>query len=144
MTTWHEEKLLVDGELVAAEGGATYDTISPSTEEVLGVAADARVGDAERAVAAAKRAFDTTEWSRDKELRRRCLRQLHTALQEHYDDLRDILVHEAGAPVSIIDGAQLKGPIDVVGWFADLLETYEFTEDLGDREAFGLDNHRWT
>jgi acyl-CoA reductase-like NAD-dependent aldehyde dehydrogenase len=144
MTTWHEEKLLVDGELVAAEGGATYETISPSTEEVLGAAADATVADAERAVAAAKRAFDTTEWSRDKELRLRCLRQLHAALQEHYGDLSDILVHEAGAPVSIIDGAQLKGPIDVVGWYAELLETYEFTEDLGDREAFGLQNHRWT
>ena len=36
---WHEEKLLIDGELVDAAGGATFETISPSTEEVLGVVA---------------------------------------------------------------------------------------------------------
>ncbi len=49
MTIWHEEQLLIDGKLVAAEGGATYENISPSTEEVLGVAADASVADADRA-----------------------------------------------------------------------------------------------
>ena len=62
MTIWHEDRLLVDGELVAAEGGATYETIAPATEEVLGTAADASVADAQRAVAAARRAFDTTSW----------------------------------------------------------------------------------
>ena len=36
MTMWHEDRLLVDGELVAAENGATYETISPATEAVLG------------------------------------------------------------------------------------------------------------
>src|SRR3954453_6011773 len=45
---WHEDRLLIDGELVAAEGGATYDTINPATEEVLGASADATVGDARR------------------------------------------------------------------------------------------------
>ena len=77
---WHEDRLLIDGELVRAEHGATYETISPSTEEVLGTAADASVADADRAIAAARRAFDTTTWSRDQELRTRCLRQLHQAL----------------------------------------------------------------
>ena len=41
MTNWHEERLLIDGELVPAAGGATYETINPATEAVLGVAADA-------------------------------------------------------------------------------------------------------
>jgi hypothetical protein len=31
MTLWHEDRLLIDGELVAAENGATYQNISPST-----------------------------------------------------------------------------------------------------------------
>lgn len=38
-------KLLVDGELVDAEGGATDDDIDPATEECIGVAADASPGD---------------------------------------------------------------------------------------------------
>src|SRR3954471_13181058 len=96
---WHEDRLLIDGELVAAEGGATYDTINPATEDVLGSSADATVGDAKRAIAAARRAFDTTEWSRDVGLRQRCLRQFHQALQQNFDALRDILVEEVGAPV---------------------------------------------
>src|SRR5262245_32711110 len=104
MTMWHEDRLLVDGELVPAEGGATYETISPSTEAVLGTAADATVGDAERAIAAARRAFDTTDWSRDVDLRVRCMRQFHRALLDNVEQLREILVHEVGAPVSSTSG----------------------------------------
>ena len=140
---WHEERLLIDGELVGAEGGRTYETISPSTEEVLGVAADATVGDVRRAIAAARRAFDTTDWSRDVALRQRCLQQLHEALVTNKDKVADILVHEAGAPRTIIDGAQLGGPIAVVKWHADLLDSYEFTEDLGNIEGYGSLHHRW-
>jgi acyl-CoA reductase-like NAD-dependent aldehyde dehydrogenase len=143
VTTWHEERLLVDGTLVDASGGTTYDTINPTTGEVLGHAADARVDDAERAIGAARRAFDTTEWSRDRDLRVRCLQQLHAALVEHADDLREILVREVGAPRNSTFGPQLDGPTEVVRWYGELLQTYDFTEDLGEREAFGLNNHRW-
>jgi acyl-CoA reductase-like NAD-dependent aldehyde dehydrogenase len=140
---WHEERLLIDGELVEAEGGRTYETVSPSTEEVLGVAADATVGDMERAIAGARRAFDTTEWSRDVALRQRCLRQLHEALVANKDKIADVLVHEVGSPRSIIVGAQLGGPTAVVKWHADLLDSYEFTEDLGTIEGYGSQHHRW-
>jgi aldehyde dehydrogenase (NAD+) len=140
---WHEERLLVDGELVEAEGGRTCVTESPSTEEVLGVAADASVGDMRRAIAAARRAFDTTDWSRDVALRQRCLRQLHQALVDNADALRQILVHEVGAPVSSTHGPQLDGPTAVVQWHAELLDRYEWTEDLGNIEAYGSQHHRW-
>jgi aldehyde dehydrogenase (NAD+) len=143
MTIWHEDRLLVDGELVAAENAATYETINPATEEVLGTAADASVEDARRAITSARRAFDTTEWSRDHEFRVRCLRQLHQALNDNVEQLREILVQEVGAPVSSTSGPQLEGPIAIVDWYADLLDGYEFTEDLGEREAFGTQNHRW-
>ena len=136
MTIWHEDRLLVDGELVPAEHGATYENIAPATEEVLGTAADASVGDTQRAIASARRAFDTTEWSRDRELRVRCLRQLHQALVDNFDNLGQILVNEVGAPVSSMSGPQLAGPTDVVAWYADLLEGYEFGEDLGERDTF--------
>ena len=81
MTTWHEEQLLIDGELVPAANRATYENVNPATEEVLGVAADANVDDAQRAIGAARRAFDTTTWSRDPAFRQKCLRQLYTALR---------------------------------------------------------------
>jgi aldehyde dehydrogenase (NAD+) len=143
VTLVHEDRLLIDGELVAAEAGATYDTISPSTEAVLGTAADATIADTEHAIAAARHAFDTTTWSRDTELRQRCLRQLHQALVDNAGMLSDILVHEVGAPVSIIGGAQLAGPTAVVRWYAELLDNYDFVDDLGVAEAFGSKHHRW-
>src|SRR4029079_9563563 len=132
VTNWHEELLLIDGELVPATGEATYDTISPSTEEVLGVAADATVDDPRRAVESARRAFDTTGWSTDHALRVRCLRQLDEALRANVEALREIVVHEVGAPVSSTSGPQLEAPIDVVGWYADLAESYDWVEDLGE------------
>src|SRR5262245_5067292 len=92
MAKWHEERLLIDGKLVPAAGGATYETINPATEAVLGRSADASLADAQRAIAAARRAFDTTEWSRERDLRVRCLRQLRTALLDNADSLREILV----------------------------------------------------
>jgi acyl-CoA reductase-like NAD-dependent aldehyde dehydrogenase len=57
---WHEERLLVDGKLVDADDAASFPTINPATEDVLGHAADAGLADAEAAVVAARRAFDET------------------------------------------------------------------------------------
>jgi acyl-CoA reductase-like NAD-dependent aldehyde dehydrogenase len=143
VVTWHEDRLLVDGALVPAAGGRTFETLNPATGQVLGTAADATVADAEGAIAAARRAFDTTEWSRDRDLRVRCLRQLHRALLDRLEPLREILVREVGAPISSTSGPQLEGPIDVVAWYAYLLETYDFTEDLGERDTFAGRHHRW-
>ncbi len=143
MTIWHEEQLLIDGELVPATGGATYENVSPSTEELLGVAADATVDDARRAVGAARRAFDETQWSRDHELRVRCMRQLHQALVDNLDPLRAILVNEVGAPISSTSGPQLEGPVEVLRWYADLLEGYDFVEQLGERDTFAGRHNRW-
>src|SRR5439155_9064300 len=119
------------------------ETVAPATEQVLGVAADATVDDARRAIAAARRAFDTTAWSRDHALRVRCLRQLHDALRANVEGLREIIVQEVGAPVSSTGGPQLEAPMDVVSWYADLLEGYDFVEDLGERDTFAGRHHRW-
>ena len=143
MTIWHEHRLLIDGALVPSSDAGVYDTIDPATERVLGTAADATPDDARRAIAAARRAFDETRWAIDRDLRVRCLRQLHQALLDHADDLREILVRDVGAPVSSTSGPQLAGPTEVVRWYADLLEHYEFVEDLGERDTFAGRHHRW-
>ena len=59
-----ESQLLIDGKLVAG-GGGTFTTVNPATEEVLGTAADADADDMGRAIEAARRAFDDTDWSRN-------------------------------------------------------------------------------
>ena len=68
--------LLVDGGLVPASGGGTFETVNPATEEVLGVAADGTAADMDAAIGAARQAFDESGWATDLELRVRCIRQL--------------------------------------------------------------------
>ncbi len=140
---WHDERLLISGELRPAEGDRTFETINPSTEEVLGTAADASVGDAEAAIAAAREAFDTTDWARDHAFRIECLRQLDAGLRAEKENLRALVIDEIGAPVQLTEGPQLETPIELPGWHADLAERYEWTEDLGNSDFRGSPHHRW-
>jgi aldehyde dehydrogenase (NAD+) len=133
--------LLVDGWLI--EAGRTFASLNPATGEVLGHAADATVQHAEAAVAAARRAFDTTNWSTDVELRARCLDQLHQALTEHREELRELMIAEVGAPRMLTHGPQLDQPVEMVRYYADLLRGYPMTEDLGEAEFLGQRHHRW-
>ncbi|WP_279102476.1 aldehyde dehydrogenase [Gordonia bronchialis] len=133
--------LLIDGKQVAGSGG-TFDIVNPATEEIVGQAADATAEDMSAAIAAARNAFDTTDWSRDHALRARCLRQLRDALLAHADEFREITVAEVGCPVFLTHGPQLEGPITDLGYFADLAETYEWTRDLGEAKPMGLKNRR--
>jgi aldehyde dehydrogenase (NAD+) len=139
---WREERLLIDGELVEATGGATYDNVNPATEEVLGVAADGTVADMDAAIAAARRAFDESRWATDVAFRVACLRQLHQALLAHAEDLRGTVVAEVGAPVALTHGPQLDLPIEGLAWVVDLAERYEWVQDHGDAAPFGVPSRR--
>ncbi len=136
-----ESLLLIDGKLVAGSGG-TFTTVNPATEEVLGVAADADVEDMGRAVEAARRAFDETDWPTNTELRVRCLRQLRDALREHVEELRELTIAEVGAPTMLTAGAQLEGPIDDLEFCATTAETYSWRTDLGVATPQGIKSQR--
>ena len=58
-----ESRMLIDGRLVDAEGGATFDNVNPATEEILGPVADGSAADMARAVYAARRAVATPGWA---------------------------------------------------------------------------------
>ncbi|NLE78531.1 MAG: aldehyde dehydrogenase [Rhodococcus sp.] len=133
--------LLVDGKLVPGSAGV-FDILNPATEEVIGQAADANAADMDSAIEAARRAFDTTSWSRDHAFRARCLRQLRDALQGHIEELRDITIAEVGAPRFLTNGPQLEGPITDLDYFADLAESYSWEQDLGLASPMGIKTHR--
>ncbi|MSZ41452.1 MAG: aldehyde dehydrogenase family protein, partial [Actinobacteria bacterium] len=96
-----EGRMLIDGELVWASNGKTFDNINPANEEVLGVVADGTKEDMQVAIAAARRAFDETDWSTNYELRKRCLLQLHAAIEEEKEAFRHELVQEVGTPIML-------------------------------------------
>jgi aldehyde dehydrogenase (NAD+) len=140
---WREERLLIDGKLCEAAGGKTFDNVNPATEEVVGVAADGAPGDMDVAIGAARRAFDETSWSTNVDLRVHCIRQLGEAMAKQRDAFVATLVAEVGAPVSSAQGAQYDSPVAGMSWIADVLERYEWEQDLGNAEPFGIPSHRY-
>ncbi len=136
-----ESRLLIDGKLVAGSSG-TFPTVNPATEETLGVAADASLDDMSAAIAAARRAFDETDWATNVELRVRCIRQLQQALREHLEELRELAISEVGAPRMLTSMAQLEGPIEDLSFCADTAESYQWATDLGIASPMGIKTHR--
>jgi aldehyde dehydrogenase (NAD+) len=133
-----EQRMLIDGKLVEAKSGKVFDNINPATEEVLGQVADAGHDDMEDAIAAARRAFDETSWSTDKELRKRCLLQLQAALEGERELLRAELVAEVGAPILLTYGPQLDAPLaDGLTWPAEFIDEFAWERDLPEGNAFG-------
>jgi aldehyde dehydrogenase (NAD+) len=134
-----DRHLLIDGKLVEAEGGATFDNINPATEEVLGQVPDGSKADMERAIAAAREAFDTTDWTTNGAFRKECLLQLQRALESEAEDLRAELVAEVGCPVLSTYGPQLDAPMrEALTWPAEMIDQFEWTRSLGPKDAFGM------
>ena len=76
-----ESRMLIDGELAPAASGEEFDNLSPATGLVLGRTGAAGAQDMDRAIAAARRAFDESDWSTNRALRKRCLEQLQAAIE---------------------------------------------------------------
>ena len=132
-----EQRMLIDGKLVEADSGTTFQNINPATEEVLGEVADASAAEMRRAIDAARRAFDETDWATDRAFRKRCLEQLHEALQAEQEELREQLILEVGCPRMITTGPQLDAPLqDALRWPAKHIDEFEWVVELSDAVDF--------
>ncbi|BBY64646.1 aldehyde dehydrogenase [Mycolicibacterium helvum] len=133
--------LFIDGKL-APGGNGRYPTINPATEEILGTAADGDAEDMSRAIDAARRAFDTTDWSTNTELRVRGIRQLRDAMKANVEELREMTMAEVGAPRMLTAAAQLEGPVEDLSFSADTAEAYSWRQDLGVASPMGIKTQR--
>ena len=143
-TVAFESKMMIDGKLVDGESG-TFTNINPANEDVLGEVADASKADMNRAIDAARRAFDETDWSTNRELRKRCLLQLHDAIGSELEELREELILEVGAPRAVTHGPHLDAPLeDGLKYPARLIDSFEWEVDLGDKviSVTGVDTRR--
>jgi aldehyde dehydrogenase (NAD+) len=139
-----ERRMLIDGALVEAASGRTFDNINPATEEVLGDVADADAEDMRRAIAAARRAFDETSWKTDHAFRARCLLQLQDAIQGELEQFRSELVAEVGTPVMVTSIAQLEAPLaDAFAWPAKHIEEFQWERELPKAAPFGVPSRRF-
>ena len=137
-----EPRMLIDGDLVDAAGGRTYPNVNPATEEEIGCVADADRSDVDRAIAAARRAFDESGWATDHGLRLRCLEQLQQALEAEKESLRAQTVAEAGVPVQLTYGPQGDAIIEDAKWPIRTLAEYQWQRELPVHTFFGITSRR--
>ncbi len=137
-----EERLYIAGVFRPASDGRVYENISPVTEEVIGVAADASAEDMRDAIVAARRAFDEGRWATDPALRVRCLRQLHTALERHGDSIKETVRAEVGTTDASLATVQFDTAIKHLLYAADLVEHYQWEKDLGPTDFLGVPSTR--
>jgi aldehyde dehydrogenase (NAD+) len=131
-----EPRMLIDGELLDTKSKKSFENINPANEEVLGEVADGTKADMGRAIDAARRAFDETDWSSNRSLRKRCLEQLQQALEAEQEQIREELISEVGCPRMVTHGPQLDVPL--AGGLthpAKLIDEYPWEVDLGDEPS---------
>ncbi len=133
---------LIDGRLVPASNGATFENVNPATEEAIGVASDGTKEDMDRAIGAARRAFDATRWSEDSGLRARCVEQLYDALRADKEQLRAIVVAEAGACVSLTGFMHVDEPIEMLKYWAEKAASYAYERPMTEIEFLGRPQRR--
>jgi aldehyde dehydrogenase (NAD+) len=96
--------LYIDGRWQAPESQERLAVESPSTGRRIGVVAKASTADVDRAVAAARRAFDETGWARRPvEERAELCERLATLISDRREEFRDLIVEELGATRFLAD-----------------------------------------
>lgn len=114
-------RLLIDGAWVEAADGRTFEVRDPSSDQVIASVALGDAADVERAVEAARRAFDDSEWSRMKPVdRERLLHRLADLIERHADDLAELESIDNGKSVVMARDVDIKHAIEVwrymAGW----------------------------
>src|SRR5918995_3942495 len=110
----------IDGEFVDAASGRTFERINPATGEVLTRVAEGDAEDVDRAVRAARRAFDAGEWSEaDPAERKRVLLHLAELIRRHGEELALLDSLDMGKPVEDALGVDVPGAAGVFQWYAE-------------------------
>ena len=138
MTLLPEGKLYIDGKLRDATGGGKFEDINPWTGEVVGYAPDGTAEDMDEAIAAARRAFDTTDWSANSNSARRVelVRKLAALMNANRDKLLDIAIREGGAAMGACNVAIVDGPLSFFDPLLAVYDTIEWEKPMPDKEGY--------
>jgi betaine-aldehyde dehydrogenase len=125
---YERDQLFIGGEWVSATNGAHIDVISPSTEQVIGFVPRASDADVDRAVAAARDAFDRGPWPHTTpEERADALARMGEYVTARARELATLNVEEAAVPVTFAHAREL-GPMAIFNYFTNLTRTFPFRE----------------
>jgi len=124
------EKLYVNGQWVVPAGAGTLDVINSTTEEVMGRIPEGTPEDIDRAVAAARAAFEgwaTTPIQQRAEL----LKRMSSGLAARQSEIAAIIAAEVGMTLPLANAVQAGMPAMEMGAYAKLLVEYSFEEQIG-------------
>ena len=135
------DKLYVGGEWIEPAGSETIDVVNPSNEEVVGRIPLGTPDDVDRAVAAARKAFEG--WARAEKVdRARYLGAVADALAARADELAGSIAQELGMPLAQCKAIQVGLPTMTFGSMPQLMEEVTWEEEVGNslvvREPAGV------
>jgi phenylacetaldehyde dehydrogenase len=112
-------KMLINGVWVEAASGKTFDTYNPATGEVLSRVAEGDREDVDRAVKAARAAFETGRWSQlTASERGRMIWKLADLLEENLDEFAELESLDNGKPLKVARAADLPLAVDLFHYMA--------------------------
>ena len=115
------DRLFIGGELVDPAGTNTIEVVNPATEEVMGRAPDATDADVDRAVAAARRAFDEGPWpTMTVDERADVLAKAADNLRNRQEEISTLITSEMGSPISFSIMAQAFAPVMLLDYYIGL------------------------
>lgn len=137
----NHQKFYIDGQWVDPISKETLDVINPSTEESIATIATGNAEDVDRAVAAAKKAFET--WSlTTREERIALLEKIIEVYKTRMSDIAATVSQEMGAPIGLANAAQAPAGLGHLMYTLNALKEFPFEEDAGKarviREAVGV------
>jgi acyl-CoA reductase-like NAD-dependent aldehyde dehydrogenase len=136
----HQDELFIGGSWVPASTADRIEVVSPFTETPVARVAAAAPADVDRAVEAARHAFDTGPWPRLTPAERiAAIRRLAKLYGERRTEMAELITAELGAPISFAQRAQVALPWTMMNAFCDLAESYPWREDRPGR--YGSDIH---
>jgi aldehyde dehydrogenase (NAD+) len=113
------KRMLIDGKWVEAASGKTFESRNPASGELLAKVAEGDKEDINRAVAAARRAFDGP-WSKLKPYERQgLLLKLHDLVEQNFDELSLLDTLDMGAPISRTLGNKRR-VLGMLRWYAGM------------------------
>jgi aldehyde dehydrogenase (NAD+) len=111
----------IDGKWEQGGSGEPLRSVNPSTTELIREFPDGSAEQAERAILAARRAFDDGPWSRLAPRERAdLLLELADLMERRAEDLVEIVVTEVGSPVTLSRSMQVGMPIANIRWAAEM------------------------
>jgi acyl-CoA reductase-like NAD-dependent aldehyde dehydrogenase len=127
---YDRDQLFIDGKWNAPETDSVITVISPHSEAVIGRSAVAGPADVNRAVDAARAAFDTGPWPRMQPAERiEALTRLAAIYKERRADMTELISAEIGAPISFAKRAQVMLPLTMLSAFCGMAGSYEWQQE---------------